>query len=254
MFKKSLIVLGIIVSLLIIACEVKFLSSLTSPVPEVTMVAQDSIKPSYDYLKSMAVYIIGCSGEIDISEKLTYKLDNGGMCWAGTGVIVKIDDNETYILTNGHVAGKDKNDVILFVENDNRKFHADVVDYDKKIDAAVIKVNSVLKNKSAIKGIAEVDIQDPVYIVGNPLSVKFTYTEGVVANFEGVDILIQAPCIYGNSGSGVFNKYGELVGLVYALEVYPGFMGIPTARITHTLAVDSKFIKTFLQELGLYNE
>jgi hypothetical protein len=117
-----------------------------------------------------------------------------------------------------------------------------------------LKVNDKLVHKSAIKGIAEAEIQDPVYIVGNPLSVKFTYTEGVVANFEGIDILIQAPCIYGNSGSAVVNANGELVGLVYALEIYPGFMGIPTARITHTLAVDIRTIKGFLENLGLYNE
>jgi hypothetical protein len=62
------------------------------------------------------------------------------------------------------------------------------------------------------------------------------------------------PCIYGNSGSGVYNSKGELVGLVYALEVYPGFMGIPEVRITHSLIVDGVFIKSFLTDLGLYSE
>jgi S1-C subfamily serine protease len=252
MLKKSLIILGIIISLLIVACEVKFLATYSASTT--TTIVQEPIKPSYDYLKSTTVYIIGCSGEIDLSEKLTYNLDSGGTCWAGTGVIVKMDDNETYILTNNHVAGRDKDDVILFVENNGRKFPAEVVEYHSKVDAAIIKVNDKLVHKSAIKGIAEAEIQDPVYIVGNPLSVKFTYTEGVVANFEGIDILIQAPCIYGNSGSAVVNANGELVGLVYALEIYPGFMGIPTARITHTLAVDIRTIKGFLENLGLYNE
>jgi len=255
MLKKSLIVLGLLI-IIILAFLIVFIPSaiLSSTTPKITTVVQEVMKPSYDYLKSTSVYIIGCSGEIDISEKLTYNLDNGGMCWSGTGVIVKMDDNETYVLTNNHVAGKGKDDVILFVENEDRKFRAEVIEYHSKVDIAVIKVDDILTHKAAIKGISSVEIQDSIFIVGNPLGDKMTYTEGVVANFVGINMLIQAPCIYGSSGSGVFNQYGELVGVVYALEIYPGFLNIPEARITHTLVVDSSYVKAFLQELELYNE
>jgi len=35
------------------------------------------------------------------------------------------------------------------------------------------------------------------------------------------------------------------------LEMYRGFFGIPEARITHSVIVDSVSIKVFLKDLGL---
>jgi hypothetical protein len=81
-----------------------------------------------------------------------------------------------------------------------------------------------------------------------------TYSEGIVANFLERDMLIQAPLIYGNSGSGIYNSKGELVGVCYALQTFPGFLGTPMPQITHSLCVDSISIKVFLINLGLYND
>jgi S1-C subfamily serine protease len=152
------------------------------------------------------------------------------------------------------VAGKSEPKVILFVENDNSKVRAEVVKYNDYVDAAIIKVQGTLKDKKPITKIGTVNISDPIYIVGNPLHNKMIYTEGIVAGFAGISMLLQAPCIYGSSGSGVFNAKGELVGLVYALQAYPGWMGIPEVQITHSLVVDTTSIKVFLKDLWLYNE
>jgi len=210
-------------------------------------------KPTYAELKSHSVFIVGCSGDVDVPEKLSnFPIGKEGGCWAGTGVIIKETNKETYILTNNHITGKGKDDVILFVENGDKKVQARIIKQHQFVDIAVISVPIKLDEKEEIKKIAVVNIQDPVYLVGNPLRVKNVYSEGVVAGYEGVSMLLQMPCIYGSSGSGVFDKYGNLVGIVFALEVYPGFMGIPTARITHSLIVDSTSIRMFLKDLKLY--
>lgn len=220
------------------------------------IIKQDLKKPSYEEIKSHSVWIEGCSNNSNRDDEVSYPVNDSSSCWGGTGVVIKIKNNETYILTNNHVSGKGEKNVKLYVKNDvtDKLIKAEIVAQHTTVDAAVIKIATVLPNKKVIPGIASTQIQDPVYVVGNPLGVRDIYTEGIVAGYEGIDLLIQMPCIYGNSGSGVFNKDGKLVGLVYALEVYPGFMGIPEARITHSLVVDNLSIKMFLKDLGLYNE
>jgi S1-C subfamily serine protease len=151
------------------------------------------------------------------------------------------------------VSGEDESNVSLYVQDGNKKLIATVVKHHPYIDMAVIKVQGKLEGKTATTKIASINMQDQIYIVGNPLHNKMIYTEGVMAGYTDTSLLIQAPCIFGSSGSGIYNTNGELVGLVYALQMYPGFMGIPMAQITHTVAVDSVHIKGFLTDLGLYN-
>lgn len=245
------VIIGSILGLALIL-EIKVLQKISEPpVCQLISVIKD-VKPSYEYLKSITVFIAGCSEKSP--EALTMPIDDKGMCWGGTGSIIKIDDNYTYILTNNHVAGEGQVNPILFVENENRKIQAEIIANHPYLDIAVIRVQGHLKDKTAIKGISISKIGDPVYIVGHPLLNKYTYTEGVMAGYVGISLLFQAPCIYGNSGSAIINKYGELVGVVYALQQYPGFLGLPEAQITHSIAVDSVSVKMFLKKLGLYNE
>ena len=215
---------------------------------------KSTTKPTYEEIRSHSVWIEGCSGGADHEDEVSFPVGEEGGCWGGTGVVIKTGYNETYILTNNHVSGKGEKDVKLYVENDktHKLVKAVIVAQHKTVDAAVIKIYTTLPGKKAITGIATANIQDPVYVVGNPLGVRDVYSEGVVAGYESESMLLQMPCIYGNSGSGVFDQNGKLVGLVFALEMYHGFLGIPEARITHSLVVDSVSIRTFLKDLGLY--
>ena len=217
---------------------------------------KSTTKPTYEEIRSHSVWIEGCSGGADHDNELSFPIGEDGTCWGGTGVVIKSGYNETYIMTNGHVTGKGEKDVKLYVENDktHKLIKAEIIAQHSKEDVAVIKIYANLPGKKAIPGIATAHIQDPVYVVGNPLGVRDVYSEGIVAGYEDTSMLLQMPCIYGNSGSGVFNQEGKLVGLVYALEMYHGFLGIPEARITHSLVIDSVSIKAFLKDLGLYND
>jgi len=220
-----------------------------------TLINKQEIKPSYDELKSHNVYILGCAGKELKDDNVNFRLENEeGFCWSGTGSVIKITDTETFILTNNHVAGKDEEEVKLYVKDSKKKISAEVVKYNEIVDASVIKIKGKLEGKTAITSISSIDIQDKVYVVGNPLGVPDIYAEGIMAGYEEDSMLLQLPCIFGNSGSAIYNQKGELVGLVYALETYPGFLGLPMARITHTLAVDNRDIKRFLKSLDLYNE
>jgi len=216
---------------------------------------QKNKKPTYEELKSHAVYIVGCSEKSLADDvKIKYLLGDEGKCWGGTGVIVKMTDTETYILTNNHVSGEGEKNVTLYVQNEDAKVVAEIIKHNDYTDAAVIKVNRKLEGKTPISKIAIANVQDPVYVVGNPLRNKMIYNEGVISGYTDFSLLVQIPCIFGSSGSGIFNADGELVGLVYALQTYPGFLGLPMAQITHAVAVDSISIEIFLRQLGLYND
>lgn len=205
-------------------------------------------KPTYEYLKSVTVRILG---------ELPPKMDENGsirlpLKWNGTGVIIKVDKKKqvTYILTNAHVTTKNK-DTILYIKNGDRIINAQLIKYHKHLDMAVIKVGLVLDNKTAIKGYANIKPQESVYLVGFHLGKPYIYGEGVFSGYNPLYGVIQLPVLYGNSGSGVFNKNGQLIGIVFAGEIYNSTGGMDVA---HGLIVETYNIKMFLRGLGLLDE
>lgn len=206
----------------------------------------EEVKPSYSYLKSITVYITG-SIPSETLEDGTIKL---GSSWIGTGSIIKIDKNYTYILTNAHVAGSKKESVVLFVDNGLQKIEAEIVAFHRNtdvIDLAVIKVKGKLKNKQAVKGFSIAYPQDKLYLVGNHLGRKYIYGEGVFAGYQDIYDIVQIPVLFGNSGSAVCNKDGELAGVIFAINGV-GFFDVDCA---HGISIPGLSIQLFLQKLGL---
>ena len=76
------------------------------------------------------------------------------------------------------------------------------------------------------------------------------YGEGVFSGYDRFFDVIQIPCLYGNSGSGVINKDGELVAVVFAISMYNWFGG---ADVAHAIAVDGLSVEMFLERLDLLN-
>jgi len=60
---------------------------------------------------------------------------------------------------------------------------------------------------------------DKVFWWGQPLGAKFFYREGYVAGFlKDGGVIVDATICHGDSGSGIFNERGELVGIVSAMN------------------------------------
>ena len=166
--------------------------------------------------------------------------------WAGTGTVVKVDENYTYILTNKHVVGEGREGATIYVDNDHKKIETEIVAVHPMLDLAVVRVEGKLKDKQVVKGFSTAYPQDKLYLVGHHLGRPFIYGEGVFAGYDGIYDLIQVPVLFGNSGTGVCNKDGELIGVVFAGNS-AGF-GVDSA---HGLVIDSIDIKLFLNRLGL---
>jgi S1-C subfamily serine protease len=219
---------------------------------DVETLNKDHIKPSYEYLKSVIVYMHGKIAYYNEEEEIVE--DNG---YVGTGTIIKITDNYTYILTNRHMAKQQAAQV--FVENidKNDLVRAEILNNSKEVDLALVRVKGKLVGKSAIKGIDKCpQIGDKLFVVGHRMARPYVYSEGLYAgtikwdNDKYESGHLQMPLFGGNSGSGVFNKEGKLVGLIWASSLYAVGGFIPAPDLGYIAMVQIEDINNFLQECG----
>lgn len=188
-------------------------------------------KPSVDYLDSITVLII-MKDSADATEG-----------WLGTGVVVKETGDSTYIVTNKHVCDPNK---LCWVKEGDDQYPVTVVKRNEAgYDVQIVKVNGHITGKYPVRGVADTRKGDKIYVMGHNLDRPFLYAEGVVAGFqadETADLIIASPTAPGNSGSGVIDADGKLVGLVYAGQSVSIFQ----MDLTHGLCVNSKVLRLFL--------
>lgn len=64
-------------------------------------------------------------------------------------------------------------------------------------------------------------IGDEVYVLGHPLGRDYNLSRGIVSNLDRPFVMgIDALMTFGNSGGGVFNTKGELIGICSRVPVY----------------------------------
>jgi S1-C subfamily serine protease len=160
---------------------------------------------TYDYLTSVTVRIL----QIDSEDETRGSI--------GTGTIIKIKNGYTYILTNRHVAPISNPDGIYVVINENEKYNAIVIDSSEVVDLSLIKINTVLKNKRAIRGFNIAKPGEKAYNVGMYLGNFYIYSDGAIGGEdEENNLIVSMPSAFGNSGSGVFNNKGQLIAVIFA--------------------------------------
>ena len=143
---------------------------------------------------------------------------------AGSGVVISSDG---YILTCAHVVSGASNVTVTIGDTD---YAATVVGEDSTSDIAVLKIDATGLTPATMGDSDALTVGDNVLAVGNPLGeLGGTVTSGIVSALNrSVSIqssgsvntmsLIQmdASVSPGNSGGGLFNMNGELVGVVNA--------------------------------------
>lgn len=138
---------------------------------------------------------------------------------AGSGVIISSDG---YIITCEHVVSGASS--IKVTTSDNKSYNATVVGSDSSADIALIKINATNLTSAVIGDSSKLTTGEKAVAIGNPLgTLSGTVTEGIIsATARNITIngqkmnLVQtsAQVSPGNSGGGLFNKYGELIGIV----------------------------------------
>lgn len=146
---------------------------------------------------------------------------------AGSGVIIGFTENTKsyYILTNDHVvSGASKVTVRL---TDGTEYNAKIVSTDSYSDIAVLLVDSDKELKCAVFGNSDtLAVGEDVIAIGNPLGeLGGSLTDGIISALERNVVIDGTPMKLlqtnvavnpGNSGGGLFNMAGELVGIVNA--------------------------------------
>lgn len=150
---------------------------------------------------------------------------------AGSGVIITSDG---YIITNNHVI--DGASTVTVTTTDGTKYPAEVIGYDSQSDLAVLKVEASGLMPAVVGDSSKLVVGEEVLAIGNPLgSLGGTVTNGIISalarqvTIDGTEMTLlqtNAAVNPGNSGGGLFNLSGELVGIVNAKSSGSGIEGL----------------------------
>lgn len=141
---------------------------------------------------------------------------------AGSGVIISQDG---YILTCAHVVSG-ATSVKVQLNGSDESYDATVVGQDSTSDIAVLKIDATGLTPAVIGDSDALAVGEVAVAVGNPLgTLSNTVTDGIVSalnrqvtvqNNDMTLIQTDASISPGNSGGGLFNANGELIGIVNA--------------------------------------
>ena len=151
---------------------------------------------------------------------------------AGSGIIISQDG---YILTCAHVVSG-ATSVKVQLNGSDETYDATIVGEDSTSDIAVLKIEATGLTPAVIGDSDKLAVGETTVAVGNPLgTLSNTVTQGIVSalnrqvTVEDNDMtLIQTDTSIspGNSGGGLFNANGELIGVVNAKSSYSEAEGI----------------------------
>lgn len=155
-------------------------------------------------------------------------------------------DGKGYLVTNAHVLRKSKGAIVT--NNKGQEFRAVILKVDEARDIAILKIEDEDYRPAGIipYGIrkSSTDIAEPIFTTGYPDN-KFVYGEGYLSSLTGfngdtLSCQIAVAANPGNSGGPVFNRNGEVIGILSTREVQAE--GV-------VFAIQSKYIIQMVNEL-----
>lgn len=183
---------------------------------------------------------------------------------SGSGIIVTSDG---YIVTCEHVI--DGAESITVILNDDTEYTATLVGVDSRNDLAVIKIDATGLTPATLGDSDMLTVGEDVIAIGNPLGeLRGTATGGMISavsrevNVEGVKMTLlqtDAAISPGNSGGGLFNSSGSLIGIVNAKASSENAEGIgfaiPVSSVKQIISdlIDKGYV-TGRPYLGVYTQ
>jgi len=178
--------------------------------------------PTADELAQMAPHIRAA-----IAANVFLLARDGDAHWSGSGIIVARDDRHLCILTNRHVVESDGRPAAMrALTVAGEVVAAEIIwRFGRGVDLAVLSAQveqpDLLGRMSLGQGAGLVG--EPVFAVGNPLGLAWSYTSGTLSAIrhwntrEGQAVRIvqtDATISPGSSGGGLFHGQGHLVGVI----------------------------------------
>lgn len=155
-------------------------------------------------------------------------------------------DGKGYLVTNAHVVKNATGAIVL--NNKGNEFKAVIVKIDTEKDIAVLKIEDKdFKPMGTLPyGIrkSSTDIAEPIFTLGYPRN-EIVYGEGYLSaktgfNGDTLSCQIAVAANPGNSGGPVFNRRGEIIGILSTKETHAE--GV-------VFAIQSKYIIQFINDL-----
>ena len=175
---------------------------------------------------------------------------------AGSGVIISEDG---YIITNHHVV-EDANKITI-TTYDGKSYDATLVGSDEKADIAVLKVDADDLTPATIGDSSQIQVGDTAVVIGNPLgTLGGTVTDGIISatsrevtiNNEAMELIqTNAQINSGNSGGGLFDGNGNLIGIVNAKDSGTTSSGTTIEGLGFAIPINTAYdVATQLMENG----
>jgi len=173
---------------------------------------------------------------------------------AGTGFLI---DGKGYIVTNAHVL---TGTGAVVVSNKGDQYNAKIIDIDQIRDLAIIKIDdSDYKPFNSLPYSIKksgVDLGEELFTLGYPRD-EIVYNMGYLSAVSGYDgdtssCQISLSANPGNSGGPVFNKNGEIVGVLSARQTQAeGVVFAIKAKGLYKMVDDLKQSDTSLQKMKM---
>lgn len=134
----------------------------------------------------------------------------------GSGFFVKDD----IVVTNYHVI-EGATYAYIRVSNTDNQFHViGTVGVDIEHDLALLVIKGISRPIIPLSMSIDVKVGTSVYVVGNPLGLEGTFSEGIVSSIREIEsgelLQITAPISPGSSGGPVLDSAGEVIGVASA--------------------------------------
>ena len=182
-------------------------------------VAKDCNEPIPDLFEQLSPSVVTITA-ITVDP---YNLQERVQTSIGSGFII---DAKGLVLTNSHVVFGRR--AILVTLDDGRAMQAIVLGADPILDIAVLKLETDntkdLKAVSVIEESASIRVGEEVIVIGNPLGLEQTITQGIVSGVNRIlpvaPMGFRVPMIQtdaainpGNSGGPLLNRCGQVIGM-----------------------------------------
>lgn len=218
------------------------------------------IKPSANRYKEPDIETSQVGVEIFAHARLSvveiearFKSKRGTEYSCGSGFILS---ESGYILTNAHVliisnkkfAGI-KPDIYAKLKDDE-SYPLQFIEANAQKDLAVLKFQRMPQKYEVARFLSpegKIYAGETAFVVGNPMCTGTCMTDGIVSDgnktFNGIEVFqISNAVNLGNSGGPVFNRNGEVIGIV------KGKMGVNVENIS--FCIPSEIAVKFLQDVG----
>ena len=186
-----------------------------------TSFASDGQYTRAQVVEMSAPSVVGIDGTFETTVSYWGRQQTYEQQGSGSGVILTSDG---YIATCAHVVdGAKKLTVTL---NDDTAYEATIIGSDARNDIAIIKIEAQNLVPATLGDSSMLTVGEDVIAIGNPLGeLRGTATSGIISavkrtiTVEDTEMeLIQTDAAIspGNSGGGLFNASGKLIGIVNA--------------------------------------